>query len=92
MSSLDTEVMSKLAASLEGAIGVALRHCQQLLVPSMSCSTYTIISLLLKLVLVSYMAALGTKLLGEFRALGESTIGVTIGVRVLRCAVSLVWG
>jgi Flp pilus assembly pilin Flp len=92
MSSLDTEVMSELAASLEGAIGVALQHCQPLLVPSMSCSTYTVVSLLLQLVLVGYMAALSTKLLGKFRALGKGAVGVTIGMRVLRCAVSLVWG
>jgi hypothetical protein len=88
VTSLNTEVMSKLAASLEGTIRVALRRCQPLLLPFISCSTYTVISLLLQLVLMSYMAALSSQLLGKFRALGEGAVRVTVRVRGLGCGVS----
>lgn len=44
--------------------------------------TYALLlnSLLLDSVLVSYVAALGTELFGELRALSEGAIGVTVWV------------
>jgi hypothetical protein len=82
VSALNAEIVSKLTALLERAVGVALDRGQSPFVFVGVVNTYTAVigagclALASTLVLVSGMSSHGTEVLGDLRALGEGTVGV----------------